>query len=120
MVSETIFILPGTLSKLSSSSKHFSKIYVKKIFFHFYSDHIPSFQSYIWISPKAGFWYERQERRGVLFTLKDGFQFEKNALLLKDRFYCSKAGFRFRKAGFTLRKAGFLLKGRKGGVCISL
>ena len=86
----------------------------------FYSYHIPSFQSCIWISPKAGFWYERQERRGVLFTLKDGVQFEKNILLLKGRFCCSKAGFRFRKAGFTLRKAGFLLKGRKGGVCFSL
>ena len=45
-----------------------------------YSYHIPSFQSYIWISPKAGFWYERRERRGVVLTLKDGVQFEKNVL----------------------------------------
>ena len=79
-----------------------------------YSYHIPIFQSHIWISLKAGFWYEMQERRGVLFSLKDGVQFEKNVLLLKDRFYCSKAGFRFRKAGFTLWKAAFLLKGREG------
>ena len=50
-------------------------------------------------------------------TLKDAVQFEKNILLLKGRFSCSKVGFRFRKAGCTLRKAGFLLKGRKGGVC---
>ena len=80
-----------------------------------YSYHIPSFQSYICISPKAGFWYERQERRGVLFTLKDGVQFEKNILLLKGRILLFKGRFfveRQERRGvlFTL-KHGECLKG---------
>ena len=75
---------------------------------------IRQFFTFVYIETSAEK-YERQERKGVLFTLKDGVQ-----LFLKDRFYCSKADFSSRKAGFTLRKADFLLKGRKGGMCFSL
>ena len=81
----------------------------------FYSYHIPSFQSYIWISPKAGFWYERQERRGVLFTLKDGVQFEKMFYFWKIDFTVQRQVLDFERQVLHFERQVFCWKAGKEG-----